>query len=139
MFMNRTDLPGTLKCSYTRIGNTNPKMLEAYRGLTAAQGANGALIAMAVAVAVATTLSMSLYPGMARLLQLDDVATGIFLGGTIHDVAQVVGAGLMISHGAADPAIVVKLFRVPLLVPVVAGLAWFWRRRSVEATYSSCV
>lgn len=57
MFMNWTDLLGTLKRSYTGLGNSNPKMLAAYRGLAAADASNGALdaktrelIAMAVAV-----------------------------------------------------------------------------------------
>jgi uncharacterized membrane protein YadS len=41
-----------------------------------------------------------------------------------------VGAGLMMSHETGDVAVIVKLFRVTLLVPVVAVLAWYWRRRS---------
>ena len=41
------------------------------------------------------------------------VASGIFIGGTIHDVAQVVGAGFSISNEAGDLATLVKLFRVP--------------------------
>ncbi|VTU33470.1 hypothetical protein H6CHR_04007 [Variovorax sp. PBL-H6] len=86
-----------------------------------------------VGVTSLSTLAMILYPGIARLLGLSDVAAGIFLGGTIHDVAQVVGAGLMISHTAADTAVLVKLFRVALLVPLVAGLAWYWRRRAHRA------
>jgi uncharacterized integral membrane protein (TIGR00698 family) len=73
---------------------------------------------------------MIAYPLLARVLRLDDSGAGIFLGGTIHDVAQVVGAGLMMSHETGDVAVIVKLFRVTLLVPVVAALAWYWRRRS---------
>ena len=76
-----------------------------------------------------STLAMVFYPPLALLLQLPDVAAGILLGGTIHDVAQVVGAGSMISPHAADVAIIVKLLRVLLLVPVVALLALYWRGR----------
>lgn len=83
-----------------------------------------------VGVTGLSTLAMVLYPLLARILRLDDSGAGIFLGGTIHDVAQVVGAGLMMSHETGDVAVIVKLFRVTLLVPVVAVLAWYWRRRS---------
>ena len=83
-----------------------------------------------VGVTGLSTLAMVSYPLLARILRLDDAGAGIFLGGTIHDVAQVVGAGLMMSHETGDVAVIVKLFRVTLLVPVVAVLAWYWRRRS---------
>ncbi|MCP4308559.1 MAG: putative sulfate exporter family transporter, partial [bacterium] len=45
--------------------------------------------------------------------------SGIFLGGTIHDVAQVVGAGYSLSDETGDVSTLVKLFRVTLLAPVV--------------------
>lgn len=83
-----------------------------------------------VGVTGLSTLAMVVFPLLAKGLRLDDTAAGIFLGGTIHDVAQVVGAGLLLSHETGDVAVIVKLFRVTLLVPVVAVLAWYWRRRS---------
>lgn len=83
-----------------------------------------------VGVTGLSTLAMVVFPLLAKGLRLDDTGAGIFLGGTIHDVAQVVGAGLMMSHETGDVAVIVKLFRVTLLVPVVAVLAWYWRRRS---------
>jgi uncharacterized integral membrane protein (TIGR00698 family) len=75
-----------------------------------------------VGVTGLSTLAMVVYPLLAKILRLDDSGAGIFLGGTIHDVAQVVGAGLMMSHETGDVAVIVKLFRVTLLVPVVGGL-----------------
>jgi uncharacterized integral membrane protein (TIGR00698 family) len=83
-----------------------------------------------VGVTGLSTLAMVVFPLLAKGLRLDDIGAGIFLGGTIHDVAQVVGAGLMMSHETGDVAVIVKLFRVTLLVPVVAVLAWYWRRNS---------
>jgi uncharacterized membrane protein YadS len=62
------------------------------------------------------------------------VATGIFIGGTIHDVAQVVGAGYVHSVAAGDAATLVKLFRVMLLVPVVLLIGMAMRRRSEETS-----
>src|SRR5439155_26692370 len=64
-----------------------------------------------VAVTALSTLAMIVYPMVVQMLMLDGSAAGIFLGGTIHDVAQVVGAGYMISPQAAETATFVKLFR----------------------------
>ncbi|WP_269149074.1 putative sulfate exporter family transporter [Cupriavidus necator] len=47
---------------------------------------------------------------------------------TIHDVAQVVGAGYSISHEAGDAATLIKLMRVAMLLPVVALAAWLSQR-----------
>jgi uncharacterized integral membrane protein (TIGR00698 family) len=86
-----------------------------------------------VGVTSLSTLAMVVYPSIARLLQLDDIATGIFIGGTIHDVAQVVGAGYLHSVAAGDAATLVKLFRVMMLVPVVMLIAMAMRGRSDAA------
>ena len=47
-------------------------------------------------------------------------AMGFFIGAAIHDVAQVVGAGYSVSLESGDAATLVKLFRVAMLIPVVA-------------------
>lgn len=83
-----------------------------------------------VGVTGLSTLAMILYPPLARLLQLDDVAAGVFLGGTIHDVAQVLGAGLSLSQQVGENAAIVKLLRVALLVPVVLVVAAVWKAKS---------
>lgn len=71
-----------------------------------------------VGVTALSTLCMIAYPLLMPLLGLDDATMGILLGATIHDVAQVVGAGYMISDLAGDNATIVKLMRVAMLVPV---------------------
>jgi uncharacterized membrane protein YadS len=48
---------------------------------------------VAVAVNAFATIAMLLYPPLCILLNFDQTTTGVMLGGTIHDVAQVVGAG----------------------------------------------
>ncbi len=50
-----------------------------------------------VAVTALSTIAMVLYPLLAGALGFDPHTTGIFLGATIHDVAQVVGAGYSVS------------------------------------------
>ncbi len=75
-----------------------------------------------VVVTSLSTVAMILYPIVARLLNFSHVESGIFLGGTIHDVAQVVGAGYSISTETGDVATYVKLLRVAMLVPVVLAI-----------------
>ena len=72
-----------------------------------------------VGVTVLSTLSMIVYPFALKLMGLPAAQAGIFLGGSIHDVAQVVAAGMMLGPEAGDTATVVKLFRVMLLMPIV--------------------
>ena len=66
-----------------------------------------------------STIAMVLYPTLLTHLHLDAVQTGRFLGGSIHDVAQVVAAGYASSPQAGDAATIVKLMRVAMLLPAV--------------------
>lgn len=86
-----------------------------------------------IAVTVLSTVAMILYPPLVQALGLDDRAAGILLGGTIHDVAQVVGAGHLISDEAAVVATYVKLLRVAMLMPVVMTIAWIYSSAPSEA------
>ncbi len=72
-----------------------------------------------ISVTTLSTFAMIVYPIFANLLELDDVSSGIFIGATIHDVAQVIGAGYSISEETGDTAAFVKLLRVTMLVPIV--------------------
>lgn len=91
------------------------------------------------AVAVATvvlfgTISMFLYPLAYQLgwLDLDPRAFGIFLGGTVHEVAQVVGASSNVGPETTEVATIVKMTRVALLVPLLIVLG-IWLQRSASA------
>jgi len=90
-----------------------------------------------VGVTVLSTTCMVVYPVLARLAGLDPTFTGIFLGATIHDVAQVVGAGYMVSPQAGDTATLVKLLRVAMLLPVVAIVALCFRRQAAGSVQGS--
>ena len=81
-----------------------------------------------VAVNAFATIGMVIYPPLCALLHLDQTATGVMLGGTIHDVAQVVGSGYAVSEITGNTAVIVKLFRVFLLLPVVLGIGWYLGR-----------
>jgi uncharacterized integral membrane protein (TIGR00698 family) len=76
-----------------------------------------------IGVSALSTLAMVAYPMLAHLLQLSPVAAGVFIGGSIHEVAQVVGAGYSMSGETADIATVVKLMRVAMLLPVIVCAA----------------
>ncbi|MGP9806356.1 YeiH family protein [Paracoccus sp. NSM] len=86
-----------------------------------------------ITVTALSTVAMILYPILAAWLGLDPHRTGLFLGGTIHDVAQVVGAGYSVSEGTGDIATVVKLIRVTLLAPVVLIASLALRRTSAAS------
>nr|WP_206452928.1 YeiH family protein [Aurantimonas marina] len=77
------------------------------------------LIFTVLSVTVLSTLAMIVYPLLIPIFGLKDQAIGVFLGGTIHDVAQVVGAGFSVSDAAGETATLVKLIRVTMLAPVV--------------------
>ena len=66
-----------------------------------------------------STIAMILYPALLGHLTLDATQTGRILGGSIHDVAQVIAAGYASSQRAGDAATIVKLMRVAMLLPVV--------------------
>jgi uncharacterized integral membrane protein (TIGR00698 family) len=80
-----------------------------------------------VGVTTLSTIAMIAYPSVARYLGLDANAAALFLGGSIHDVAQVVAAGYMISPQVGDTAVFVKLLRVAMLLPVVVVLSLIFR------------
>ena len=82
-----------------------------------------------VAVNALATLAMLIYPPLCLLLGFDARSTGVMLGGTIHDVAQVVGAGYAVSETVGNTAVIVKLFRVFLLLPTVLGVGWYFTRQ----------
>lgn len=90
------------------------------------------------AVAVATvvlfgTAGMLLYPYLFTLATqqwhwpVTERLFGIFTGATLHEVAQVIAAGKMVSDATADAAVVAKMVRVLALGPLLLGMA-LWQR-----------
>lgn len=87
-------------------------------------------VAMAVATVVLFgTLDIFLYPTLYPWLGLDAHAFGLFTGATVHEVAQVVAVGSAISPATTDTAVIVKLTRVMLLMPVLVLIGWRVGRR----------
>ncbi|MCR9140211.1 MAG: YeiH family protein [Alphaproteobacteria bacterium] len=88
------------------------------------------LIFTVLAVTVLSTVAMIAYPILSGLFDFTPELAGVFLGGTIHDVAQVVGAGFSVSDQAGDVATLVKLIRVAMLAPVVLVISVLVRRHA---------
>jgi uncharacterized integral membrane protein (TIGR00698 family) len=89
---------------------------------------------VAVAIGMVTlcgTVAMIALPLLQRPLGLGDVAFGVWAGASVHEVGQVVAAASPVGAAAVGVAVVVKLTRVLLLAPVVAGVG-AWRRRDVR-------
>lgn len=92
------------------------------------------LVFTVLSVTVLSTIAMVLYPILAQTFQFDTRDAGIFLGGTIHDVAQVVGAGFSISPETGEIATLVKLIRVAMLAPVVLCFSLIIRAKGLATT-----
>ena len=76
-----------------------------------------------IGVTALSTIAMVIYPIVSTALGFTPHQAGIFLGGTIHDVAQVVGAGYSMGKETGDTATIVKLLRVAMLLPVILVLS----------------
>jgi len=82
-----------------------------------------------IGITTFSTLSMIFYPIVASYLGFSDQLAGVFIGGAIHDVAQVVGAGYTISPEAGDVATYIKLLRVALLMPIVMMVFFAYKEK----------
>jgi uncharacterized integral membrane protein (TIGR00698 family) len=85
-----------------------------------------------VGVTTLSTVCMVLYPAVLSLFDLNDVQAGYVIGASVHDVAQVVGAGYVISEPAGDAATLTKLMRVAMLIPTTLILAQVLARRHAD-------
>lgn len=85
------------------------------------------LLCTVVGVTGLSTILMVLYPAMIGNMQWSPEQMGLFLGATIHDVAQVFAAGHMVSDEVAEFATYTKMLRVTALVPVVVVLGFLFR------------
>lgn len=88
-----------------------------------------------VALAVSTvvlfgTIAMFLYPVLYSFGILPENIFGIYIGSTVHEVAQVVAAGSAISPMVTDTAIIVKLTRVMMLVPYLFLLGFYLSKKN---------
>jgi uncharacterized integral membrane protein (TIGR00698 family) len=96
-------------------------------------GKERATLFTVIGVSVLSTIAMIVYPMIAHAINLSPQQSGVLLGATIHDVAQVVGAGYGMSRETGDTATVVKLLRIAMLLPVIVCAAMITRARNKAA------
>lgn len=110
---------GAAVCGAAAVAATEPVLKpEAYK----------VTLAISMVVLFGTT-AMFVYPAVYPLLNMSPEVFGIYVGGTIHEVAQVVAVGGTV-NGAADNAIIVKMTRVMLIAPTLILLALYLSKRA---------
>lgn len=85
-------------------------------------------------VVIFGTLMIPVIPLLGPLFGMNAETNGLWAGGAIHEIAQVVAAGGVIGSGALAVAVIVKLARVLMLAPVVAALSVRQRRAGIAQT-----
>lgn len=70
-----------------------------------------------------STLSMIFYPVLLGQIHMDVLGTGFVLGASIHDVAQVIGAGFSVSDEVGQAATLTKMVRVAMLPVILLALS----------------
>jgi uncharacterized integral membrane protein (TIGR00698 family) len=94
---------------------------------------DGAAVAIA-SVTLYGTVALIAFPLLAAGLSLDPLAQGAWAGASVHEVGQVVAAAAPAPSPGPEAAIIVKLTRVLLLAPLVALMAWQFRRSAPSGT-----
>ncbi len=87
------------------------------------------------AIAVSTvvlygTIAMFIYPILYKMgiFDMDTKTMGIYVGGTIHEVAQVVAVGGAVGGEGANSAVLVKMTRVVMIVPLLLALGYYIKK-----------
>lgn len=98
------------------------------------------------AIAISTvvlfgTISLFLFPILFKsgILQMDFTQYGLYVGSSVHEVAQVVAAGNAISPVSSDTAIIVKMTRVMLIAPMLLVLGLFLSKLSTTKSKKKLV
>ncbi|WBQ04724.1 YeiH family protein [Kribbella sp. CA-293567] len=103
---------------------------SAIAAATAAIGAKKTSVAYALAtIFTFNVVAVLAFPPLGHLLGLDAQAFGLWAGTAINDTSSVVAAGYTYSQEAGDQALVVKLTRSLMLIPIVIGLVILKSRR----------
>ncbi|WP_045700100.1 YeiH family protein [Streptomyces rubellomurinus] len=104
---------------------------SAIGAVSQAAGSDEEDVASSVAlVTLCGTLAIAVLPLLQQPLGLGDVEFGRWVGASVHDVGQVVATAQSGGAGALREAVLVKLMRVVLLAPLVAGVAVAVRRQA---------
>lgn len=107
---------------------------SAIAAANAVTGADDEDVSYAVAcITLFGTIAMFLFPFVGLLAGLSTQQYGLWIGLSVHEVAQVVGAAFQGGAEAGEIAVVTKLARVMMLAPLIIGLSCFLARPSSHA------
>lgn len=89
------------------------------------------VVATVASITIIGTIAVIAYPALCHLLGWPMIPSAVFLGSSIHEVAQVVAAGDVYGEGATPAATTVKMIRVAMMPVVIFGLIMIlsWRDR----------
>ena len=104
--------------------------------LPAKEGGERDTLFTVVAVTTLSTVAMIAYPIIFAAFGFDDQQVGYLIGATIHDVAQVIGAGYAVSEEAGAVATYVKMMRVAMLPVVVIAVALAFRKNAGAGSFA---
>ncbi|WP_110851355.1 YeiH family protein [Georgenia satyanarayanai] len=103
---------------------------SAIAAVTPVVRASGSNVAYALSTVFAFNIgAVLLFPPLGQLLGMDQETFGLFAGTAVNDTSSVVAAATTFGSVAADHAVVVKLVRTLLIIPIVIGLAVLVARR----------
>ena len=104
---------------------------SAIAAVTPVIGAADADVAYAVSTIFTFNVAAVLvFPPLGHLLGMDPRAFGLFAGTAVNDMSSVVAAATAYGSGAVGHAVVVKLTRTLMIIPICLGLAAVTRRSS---------
>ncbi|MDI2586380.1 YeiH family protein [Psychrobacillus sp. NEAU-3TGS] len=80
-------------------------------------------------IAILGTLFTLVYTFLYPIMNLTSNGYGVFAGGTLHEIAHVIAAADPGGSNAVDLAVIVKLTRVALLVPIALVIGFIVKKR----------
>lgn len=133
--------------AFGRLLGVDPALTELIAAGTSICGASAVVAAntvtrareedVAYAISIVTlfgTVAMLVFPMLQRVIELSPAGYGLWIGASVHEVAQVVAAGFQGGSDAGEFATISKLARVMLLAPVVLVLGRLALRRRGAAS-----
>lgn len=107
---------------------------SAIAAVTPVIGAVGADVAYAMStIFLCNIAAVFLFPLLGHALGLSQHAFGVFAGTAVNDTSSVVATATVYGRQATDTAVVVKLVRTLMIIPIVVGLAGLEARRTARA------
>ncbi|WP_037850740.1 YeiH family protein [Streptomyces sp. NRRL S-340] len=104
---------------------------SAIAAVTPVIGAAGAEVAYAIStIFLFNIAAVLLFPFLGHLLGMGQHAFGLFAGTAVNDMSSVVASATTYGDEAGQYAVVVKLTRTLLIIPICLGLAALARRRA---------